>query len=60
MALRPFYVRLSQCCQLPEVQFPEVEAFIDKFLLGKDANTTIRIVPEDYPTRYDYRPWIQW
>lgn len=47
-------------CQLPEVQFPEVEAFIDKFLLGKDVNTTIRIAPEDYPTRYDYRPWIQW
>lgn len=47
-------------CQLPEVQYPEVEAFLDKFLLGKDANTTVRIAPEDYSTRYDYRPWIQW
>ena len=26
-------------CQLPERQFPEVQAFIDKFLLGKETNT---------------------
>ena len=26
-------------CQLPESQFPEVSAFIDKFLLDKDVNT---------------------
>lgn len=26
-------------CQLPESQWPEVLAFIDKFLLGKDTNT---------------------
>lgn len=26
-------------CQLPERQYPEVIAFIDKFLLGKDTNT---------------------
>jgi hypothetical protein len=26
-------------CQLPECQWPEVLAFIDKFLLGKDSNT---------------------
>ena len=26
-------------CQLPEGQWPEVLAFIDKFLLGKDTNT---------------------
>ena len=31
-------------CQLPECQWPEVLAFIDKFLLGKDTNTNdIRI-----------------
>lgn len=47
-------------CQLPEVQYPEVEAFLDKFLLGKDAKTEVRIAPEDYPTRYDYRPWMPW
>lgn len=28
-----------QHCQLPKSQYPEVEAFIDKFLLGKDADT---------------------
>jgi len=26
-------------CQLPERQFPEVQAFIDRFLLGRDADT---------------------
>ena len=26
-------------CQLPTAQFPEVEAFIDRFLLGMDADT---------------------
>ena len=26
-------------CQLPESQWPEVQAFIDKFLLGRDADT---------------------
>jgi len=26
-------------CQLPEKQFPEVQAFIDKFLLGRNADT---------------------
>ncbi|MBR6251207.1 MAG: hypothetical protein IKR17_08465 [Bacteroidales bacterium] len=28
-------------CQLPEEQEPEVKAFIDKFLLGKDAETEV-------------------
>ena len=32
-------------CQLPPSQFPEVQAFIDKFLLGRDADTSdVRIV----------------
>ena len=26
-------------CQLPQSQFPEVQAFIDKFLLGRDTDT---------------------
>ena len=26
-------------CQLPESQFPEVQAFIDRFLLGREADT---------------------
>ena len=47
-------------CQLPEVQYPEVEAFIDKFLLEKDADTMIRIAPDDYATRYRWEDWIPW
>ena len=47
-------------CQLPEVQYPEVEAFIDKFLLGKEANTVVRIAPTDYPSKYDPKQWIKW
>ena len=48
-------------CQLPEVQFPEVEAYIDLFLLGKtDANTPVRIAPESYKN-IDLNYWIgQW
>ena len=35
-------------CQLPESQWPEVQAFIDKFLLGRTADTSdIRIVKTD-------------
>ena len=26
-------------CRLPDKQYPEVQAFIDKFLLGRDADT---------------------
>jgi hypothetical protein len=26
-------------CQLPESQFPEVQAFIDRFLLGRQVST---------------------
>ncbi|MCR5395597.1 MAG: hypothetical protein K6E86_09390 [Bacteroidales bacterium] len=33
-------------CQLPESQYPEVEAFIDRFLLGKEAATdNVQIAP---------------
>ena len=27
-------------CQLPEIQYPEVQAFIDKFLLGRSTDTS--------------------
>ena len=33
-------------CQLPKSQYPEVEAFLDKFLLGKDADTEVRHVDQ--------------
>ena len=33
-------------CQLPQQQWPEVQAFIDRFLLGRDVSTAnIRIAP---------------
>lgn len=45
-------------CQLPDMQRPEVEAFVDKFLLGKeDADTDIAISPYEST---DYSRWIAW
>ena len=47
-------------CQLPTSQYPEVEAFIDKFLLGKnDANTTILHVDEKLADK-EVQKWIPW
>jgi hypothetical protein len=44
-------------CQLPNSQKPEVEAFVEKFLLGNEnANTDISRSP--YNT--DLSPWITW
>ena len=45
-------------CMLPDVQRPEVEAFIDKFLLGdKTANTNVEIHP--YSTE-KVASWMDW
>jgi len=48
-------------CQLPESQFPEVEAFIEKFLLGNDSIDTrdISIAPL-YRDSVDVNRWIDW
>ena len=47
-------------CSLPQSQYPEVEAYIDKFLLGKeDANTTVRIAPSSY-SKIDLDWWMGW
>ena len=47
-------------CQLPEVQYPEVEAFIDKYLLGKDdVDTEVRIAPSSY-SNINLDWWIGW
>lgn len=44
-------------CNIPEVQRPAVEAFVDKFMLGKKVNTDIMVHPyEDL----DYRRWFAW
>ena len=47
-------------CQLPTVQYPEVEAFIDKYLLGKDdVDTEVRIAPSSY-SNINLDWWIGW
>lgn len=45
-------------CRLPDSQRPEVEAFVDKFLLGKsEVNTTIEVHPYH---QVDFAKWISW
>lgn len=45
-------------CQLPSSQRPEVEAFVDKFLLGDaSADTEVTTHPYDY---VDYARWTEW
>lgn len=54
-------------CSLPEVQYPEVTKFIDKFLLGQDTIDTEDVMispdykdnPEADPVT-DYNTWIDW
>lgn len=45
-------------CMLPKEQWPELEAFVDRFLLGKDVPTDVRKAPmfEDV----DVEKWINW
>ena len=45
-------------CMLPQSQWPELEAFVDKFLLGKDVPTDVQVAPmfEDV----DLDKWINW
>lgn len=46
-------------CMLPESQYPEVEAFIDKFLLGKtDVDTFVS--KADMFEDVDYLKWVPW
>ncbi len=44
-------------CAVPSNQIPEIEAFVDKFLLGKDVYT---YDIADSPYTIDVTPWIQW
>jgi hypothetical protein len=45
-------------CQLPAIQRPEVEAFVDKFLLGKsDVSTDVTSSPYDAT---GHARWIDW
>lgn len=48
-------------CMLPESQYPEVDAFLDKFLLDKTGIDTdnIRIAP-DFEGKIDLNKWIKY
>lgn len=45
-------------CMLPESQWPELEAFVDRFLLGKDVQTDVQIAPMFQDV--DTEKWIKW
>lgn len=45
-------------CRLPASQYPEVEAYVEKFLLGDTTvNTNVTKSPYDY---IDYSRWFEW
>lgn len=47
-------------CMLPQEQFPEVEAFLDRFLLEKDVNTAdVRVAPM-FKDKVDLSKWINY
>lgn len=46
-------------CQLPKEQYPEVEAFIDKFLLGKDVDTKNITIAPMFDGKVDLTKWIK-
>jgi hypothetical protein len=46
-------------CMLPESQYPEVEAFVEKFLLGKQEVNTIVTKAEMFKD-VDYKKWMPW
>ena len=47
-------------CQLPQSQYPEVEAFIDRFLLGKDVDTNNVLHVNDVLQDKEVQKWIPW
>jgi hypothetical protein len=48
-------------CAVPAAQIPAISAFVDKFLLGRDANTAVAVYPQtDAFTQLDYRAWMPW
>ena len=44
-------------CNVPAVERPVIEAFVDRFLLGLNANTNVEIHP--YPD-LDFQGWMPW
>jgi hypothetical protein len=47
-------------CNLPPEQYPEVEAFVDKFLLGKQDAPTNDVTIAPLFADVDYQRWIKW
>ncbi|HYQ57770.1 MAG TPA: hypothetical protein VEP89_10530 [Draconibacterium sp.] len=47
-----------QHCQVPDAQIPEIEAFVNKFMLGIDSVDTY-IASHPYPD-IDYKRWTAW
>lgn len=45
-------------CQLPKVQYPEVEAFVDRFLLEKNVDTNVQ--KAEMFKDVDYQKWMPW
>lgn len=45
-------------CALPQEEWPELEAFVDRFLLGKDVPTEVTTAPMFEDT--DLSQWINW
>ena len=45
-------------CMLPESQFPEVKAFIQRFLLGEDVKTGGVAIAPDFKGKTDLKRWI--
>ncbi len=45
-------------CMLPKEQWPELEAFVDRFLLGKDVPTDVQKAPMF--EQVDVEKWINW
>jgi hypothetical protein len=45
-------------CMLPQEQYPEVEAFVDRFLLDKNVDTNI--TRADMFQNVDYQKWMPW
>jgi hypothetical protein len=45
-------------CAIPNSQIPEIEAFVEKFMLGKDTVKTDSIA--DSPYNINLSPWITW
>lgn len=48
-------------CAVPDAQVPVISAFVDKFLLGRDANTSVAVYPQTPAfTDLDYASWMPW